>query len=221
MFNIELNTDQQAMFTIIQTAQQRAFENVKHSALHYVNSRLNADLDFDYAQGKISLEEYTNSLKHATPEQLAEALQTMELPMERIRDFHTVGFQLPQRSGSTVMAQIVLMDFMKNYPEARCLYLGTREPELFDVSASDCNCDAILFKGSAGYGRACKQIVENTEHSPNFFLEHATQPPKPYSLVVFDCSNYLRGRDTRFEQLLRAVHSPTVSPPQFFVHFSS
>lgn len=219
MFDIVLNPVQQSLLTIIQTAQQRAFENVQRSAFHYVDEKLNGDREFQAALGKLSYDDLEKERVRPSPDMIDETVANMEITFEMLRDFHTLGFHLPQRSGATVFAQYLLMDFMEKYPHADCLYIGIREPDLFQASDPDCRCDVFEIHDSAGYGRMCKQL----KHESDNILAQFGQPfeKKQYSLIVFDNSNYLRGRDIRFEQLLRAVHSPTVRPMQFLIHFSS
>ncbi|QQO90363.1 hypothetical protein pEaSNUABM5_00221 [Erwinia phage pEa_SNUABM_5] len=222
MIDIQLNPVQQSLLTIIQTAQQRAFENVQRSAYHHVDERLNGDREFQAAIGKLSYAELDGTRVRPTPDQIDEVVASMEISFETMRDFHTLGFHLPQRSGATVFAQYLLMDFMEKYPGAKCLYIGTREPDLFCVTNPDVNCDAFEIHDSAGYGRMCKQLKESREPQPLSMFDPVTfKQSDPYSLIVFDNANYLRGRDVRFEQLLRAVHNPRVRPVQFLIHFAS
>lgn len=218
---IELNPVQQSLLTIIQTAQERAFENVQRSAYHYVDEQLNGDREFQAAIGKISYDELEDKRIRPTPGQIEETVESMEISFETMRDFHTLGFHLPQRSGATVFAQYLLMDFMEKYPHAHCLYIGTREPDLFQVTDPSCNCDAFIIHDAAGYGRMCKQLREVPKPDVFELLGSSIQSKPSYSLIVFDNANYLRGRDVRFEQLLRAVHNPRVRPVQFLIHFAS
>lgn len=221
MIDIQLNPVQQSLLTIIQTAQQRAFENVQRTAYHHVDERLNGDREFQAAIGKLSLDELEGTRVRPTPEQIDEVVASMEISFETMRDFHTLGFHLPQRSGATVFAQYLLMDFMEKYPGAKCLYIGTREPYLFSVTDPNVNCDAFEIHDSAGYGRMCKMLKESRDPTPLPIHIQEAPPEPPYSLIVFDNANYLRGRDVRFEQLLRAVHNPRVRPVQFLIHFAS
>lgn len=217
----ELNAEQRAMLTLIESMRKRAFDSVQHSALAHANYKLNSEVDDEYAFGKISAAEYAQRRVIPTAEQIAEAASKVEIPFEVLRDYNTVGFHLPQRSGATVFAQWLLMDFMEKNPEARCLYIGTKEPDLFDVRPT--KCDAFVYSDSSGYGRMCKHIKESFEIKPSLPTDktYRVQNTQPYSLIIFDNCNYLRGRDVHFEQLLRTIHNPYVRPVQMFVHFSS
>lgn len=218
MTKFELNAEQQAMLTIIESVRSRAQNTVKQAAFSRVNCAINEAVEIDYAAGNISIEEYKTRWRAPTAEEILEATSKIQVGLDELRDYHTVGFHLPQRTGATSFAQWLLMDFMEKYPEARCLYIGTEEPSLFDVLYS--KCDAIVCTGD-NYDGICKTILDNTDSRDCLRSPTGRKALRPYSLVVFDSCNYMRNRDVRFEQLLRVMYSPTVQPVQMLVHFSS
>lgn len=202
----KLNTEQQAMFTIIESARIRLQDRARQHAFTQLSLKLNTDLDTKYAKDEIGSEEYIISKVIPTPGQVTDVVNNTKTPFSVLRDYGTVGFQLPQRTGASSFAQWLLADHMAKNPQARCAYLGPNDIDLFDVENSKCDVHSI--KEFSDYDRVCKTIAKQ-DNVP------------PYSLVVFDCADYFRVLDARFMQLLGAMHKPVSCPTQMLVHFSS
>ena len=216
----ELNAQQVAMLALVEHTRKSAFERARSAAFAAADLKINGDVDERYAMGLISREQATALTVKPLPEEIDMAFKHVETTIEMLRDFQTVGFHLPQRTGATLFGQWLIDDFLKKNPEAHALYIGPHEPDMIDCAKI--NCDAFICPDSSTYGRLCR-ILERagtnrvqTLDEP-IVLEHK----KAYSLIVFDNCNYIRGRDVRFEQLLRVIHHPTIKPLQLLVHFSS
>lgn len=120
-----------------------------------------------------------------------------------IADYCRIGITLPQRSGVTVFSQFLADYLLATYPDDRILRMAAEEQAYGD--AIDPRIDFLYCKEQTDYGRA-RQVIRRSDVN--------------YSFIIVDQSEWICGRDTRFEGLCSDMFREQL-PHQFLINLST
>lgn len=120
-----------------------------------------------------------------------------------ITDFSRCAISLPQRSGVSVFGQFLCEHLLEAYPDERIIRLASEE--LLYGEGIEPRIDFINVREQTDYGRA-RQRLRNSEVG--------------YSFVIVDQSEWVCGKDARFEGLAEDIFRPNIKH-QFLINLST
>lgn len=121
-----------------------------------------------------------------------------------IRDYCRIGFNLPQRSGSSVLSQYLIDDLSAKNPDAKILWLANNFDFFGTHTEENNNVSVFQMNDAAGYGRLISLLGDSNV---------------VYNYVIVDNANYVCGRDVHFDKLAKAIFHQDAS--QYIITFSS
>ncbi len=208
---ITLNARQLAMNSLFESVLKSTIASLSVKSIDRAARTANETINNQLAEKSITLEEYQKLYRVATKEELQRAYETSFVTLEDVRDYQVVGFHVPQRSGSSVMAAFIALTVAHEFPDANILFIGPHNIDDVGLKLPDGRVTNLIVRTPSEYGRVLRALSDNVRHKPD------SEAP---NLIIVDQASWI-GCDARFQKLLEAVHKPHARPFQMLLHFSS